>query len=203
MIQQGLRLAIGIQTQIERQHLFPRPVEECHLPSAMCAGGVHFSCLLAVCFALRKIRLRSGCQSTRSGTVRVNLPTESVLHHSEQTHTCYGSALPAGIFCPAILSHANPNKSAGPAVCRSPALLFSGIAAVGKSAPVPSFHLARDVNFYFCILLFVSVPYDASKSIEYFPAACYRSCGAYGVYPAVKIVIWRFTPACAWKRQSL
>ena len=53
MIQQGLRLAIGIQTQIERQHLFPRPVEECNLPSAMCAGGVHFSRLLAVCFYLR------------------------------------------------------------------------------------------------------------------------------------------------------
>ena len=43
--------------------------------------------------------------------------------------------------------HANPSKSAGPAVCRSPALLFSGIAAAGKSVPAPSLQLVRDVNF--------------------------------------------------------
>ena len=64
---------------------------------------------------------------------------------------------------------------------------------MGKSAPVPSLHLARDVNFYFCILLFISVSYGASKSMEYFNAACSRSCGAYGVCPAVKITIRRFT----------
>lgn len=50
MLQKGLFLTIGIQTQIERQYIFPRPVEECHFTATMGTGDFHIACLPKIRF---------------------------------------------------------------------------------------------------------------------------------------------------------